>query len=416
MTAPYLVVAAPVRAEPLEEAVAELGEVMTSPEPGAALLALHQGLRPRAIVLDATGAALSPVEFLRGLRGLLGAGAPPVVALVEPEAQDQLAPLLSAGAADSLLLPFRRLDLLARIQARERCHEPGEPAPRQLDGSVFRDASNRSSVEDGGVCFGDLLVVGELSRGGITRVLKALRLSDGSLAAVKVLDPAVAKQDQDWSRRFEREQSTLAGVEHENLVRIRAAGTREEVPFVDMDFFAGETLDQKIDREGKLPPERALGIAIQVARGLKALHAKGVIHRDVKPENILIEPNGHVRVSDYGLSKPHDDAGLTQEGEILGTVAFIDPDLLAGGASDFAGDMYALGVTLFEMLTGKDAIEPGPPTSMFREALQGTAQTRAMQHIEGKLKPVVSRMLAVDPRDRYADIDAALTELERLVR
>ena len=412
--AAYVVVAEASRSSEIEGVVAELGEVRGFSDAAQALLEVHRGLRPRAVVLDATGLGLTPVEFLRGLRGLLGPATPPVLVLVEAEAQDQLAPVLEAGAADSLLLPFRRLDLLARIQARERSHEAGAVEPRLLDANLFRVPSDGTPFTDGGLRFGELLVVEQLSQGGITRVLKAVRLSDGSLAAVKTLDPAVAQQDEDWSRRFQREQRTLAGVEHENLVRIRDAGTRDGMPFVDMDFFAGETLDQLIDREKRLEPKRALDIAIQVARGLKVLHANGIIHRDVKPENILIEPSGRVRVSDYGLSKPKDDAGLTQEGEILGTVAFIDPELLVGGRSDFASDIYALGVTLFEMITGKDAIEPGPPTSMFREALQGSAQSRAMKHVEGQLKPVVSRMLAVDPRDRYPDLDAALAELEKL--
>lgn len=325
-----------------------------------------------------------------------------------------MAPVLEAGAADAVLLPFRPADLLARVRARSRAQPAVTPQPRVLRAEAFDRAPQRPLTDEGGWLFGPRVLVADLGRGGLARVLKGVRLDDGSLAAVKLLDPQVAAQDEDWSKRFAREQRILKGIEDEHLVRIRDVGTLDGVPYLDMDFFAGETLDQLIERTGALPEERALDIAAQVARGLEALHARRIVHRDVKPENVLVDEAGRVRLCDFGLSKPQDDAALTHEGEILGTAVFIAPELLRGEPPSPLSDVYALGVTLFEMLTGEDAIEPGPTQAMFQAAIRGEAQRRALQLVPDRARSVVSRTLAVNPADRYSCMGDLVRELERL--
>jgi CheY-like chemotaxis protein len=377
--------------------------------PSAALGALLRDDLPAGVVLANDG-DLTRLELLRGIKALFGAGAPPCLVLVDADRRDLLAHALEAGAADALLLPFRAADLQARLSAHMRL-PCGDPQPRTFTADCFAAASNGNGR--GGYLFGELILVADMGGVGITRVFKAVR-SDGSLACVKLLDPAVASQDEDWSRRFAREQSILQGIEHENLVRIRDGGDLHGIPYLDMDFYPGESLDQVIDRLGAVAEGLALDVVTQIARGLGALHARNIIHRDLKPENILIDHQGKVRVCDFGLSKPQDDAGLTHEGEILGTVAFIAPETLTGGTPGFSSDIYALGVTLFEMLTGEDAIKPGPTQVMFQDSVRGSAQARALRFVEGRLRPVVSRMLAVDPSDRYASVDGLLEDLERL--
>ncbi len=388
-----------------------------------ALRRVADGVRPSLLVL-AGDDGLSRLEVLRGLRGLRGEAMPPCVVLVEAGREDLLAHALEAGAVDTVLLPYRPHDLMARFQARVQmghllASTHNGVRPRLVDPRAFSGPPSRPVTAEGGFLFGLVLIVSEVAQGSLTRVLKGVRLLDGSLAAVKVLDPEVAALDEDWARRFAREQQILRGIEHPNLVVVRDVGTlhsddpaQEGLPFVDMDYFPGTPLDELIQAAGRFEVQRAIDVAVQVARGLAALHERTIMHRDVKPENILVDASGHVRLCDFGLSKPHDDAGLTREGEILGTVAFIAPEILCGEQPTYQGDVYALGITLFEMLTGEDAIPPGPAQAMFQAAVKGVAQARAMQAIPEQLRQVVSRMLAVNPRDRYSRLTDLIRDLE----
>lgn len=411
-SSPLSILVAGVPAEGDVSAVlAPLGTIDAHVDPKAALVAVANGARPDVVVLHG-GGGLGALDVLRGLSALLGPAVPPAIALLEPYEERLLAPVLEAGAADAVLLPFRPADLLARVRARSRAQPAATPTPRALRPEAFDRAPGRPLTEDGGWVFGPRVLVADLGRGGLARVLKGVRLDDGSLAAVKLLDPQVAAQDEDWSRRFAREQRILKGIEDEHLVRIRDVGTLDGIPYLDMDFFAGETLDQLIERLGGLPEERALDIAVQVARGLEALHVRRIVHRDVKPENVLVDEAGRVRLCDFGLSKPQDDAGLTHEGEILGTAVFIAPETLRGAPPSSQSDVYSLGITLFEMLTGEDAIEPAPTQVMFQAAVRGEAQRRALQRVPERLRGVVSRMLAVKPEDRYSSVGDLVRDLE----
>jgi DNA-binding response OmpR family regulator len=377
-------------------------------------LARSEAPPPSLVVLEpernGNGAQrLSPLEVMHGLAGLYGLAPPPTIVLVPEGREPLLAEALRAGAADAVLEPWRAPDLCARAQARAR--PTGEARPRVLDAPLVREHLAKPITSGGGALFGLRLVVGELSQSTMTRVLKALRLDTGELAALKVLDPEVAAQDTDLAGRFAREQLLLRGVEHPNLVTIRDAGTLGGLPFLDMDYVPGETLQERL-KSGCLPLPEAVRIASQIASGLSALHACGIVHRDVKPENVLVDAQGQARLCDFGLSKAHNDAGLTREGEILGTVAFIAPEVLCGSPPAFGADVYALGITLFELLTAKDAILPGPPDRMFRAAVQGEAQQRAMRELPDGVRPVVTRMLAVDPGDRYSRLEDLIADLE----
>ena len=135
------------------------------------------------------------------------------------------------------------------------------------------------------------------------------------------------------------------------------------------------------------------------------------MHRDVKPENVILDSSGAARLCDFGLSKAHDDSGLTREGEILGTAAFIAPETLCGSPPSFAGDVYALGITLYELVTGEEAIS-GPSDRAFRAAVSGEPQRQALLTLPSRLRPVVGRMLAVDPDDRYDRLGDLLRDLE----
>lgn len=395
----------------LAAALAPLGEVAVHPHGIALLTALSRlETAPELIILAEDGPGLDRLDQLSGIQGLFGAGAPPVLVLVEPEREELMARALERGAADVVLLPWRAPDLLARAGARARAPESG-PQPRVLDARHLYDSLARPVTARGGVLFGLRLIVADLSQSSLTRVLKGLRLTgEGELCAIKVLDPTVAAQDEDWAARFAREQSVLLGLEHPNLVPIRDAGTLDGLAFLDMDFVPGQPLDSRL-AEAPFTTAEALKIAIEITRGLAALHERGIVHRDVKPENVILDDLGAARLCDFGLSKAHDDSGLTREGEILGTAAFIAPETLCGSPPSYAGDVYALGITLYELVTGEEAIS-GPADRAFRAAVSGEPQRQALRTLPKQLRPVVGRMLAVDPEDRYTRLTDLLGDLQ----
>ena len=392
-------------------ALAPLGEAVVHASGAALLVHLARGPAPDLVVLAEDGPGLDRLEQLSGIQGLFGAGAPATLLLIEPEREDLMARALERGASDVVLRPWRAADLLARARARVGAPR-GASAPRVLDPALLHDSLGSSVTAGGGALFGLRLIVSELSQSSLTRVLKGIRLSDaGELCAVKVLDPEVAAQDEDWAARFAREQSVLLGLEHPNLIPIRDAGTLGGLAYLDMDYVEGQPLDQRLAEEGPCSIRAALVIAIEIARGLRALHELGVVHRDVKPENVILDQQGAARLCDFGLSKAHDDSGLTREGEILGTAAFIAPETLCGSPPSYAGDVYALGITLYELVTGEEAIS-GPSDRAFRAAVSGEPQRQALRVLPPDLRPVVGRMLAVDPDDRYTRLSDLIADLE----
>ena len=393
-------------------ALAPLGAVTVHASGAALLVALARGgPAPALVVLAADGPGLDRLELLSGIQGLFGSGAPATLVVAEAEREDLMARALERGASDVVLRPWRAADLLARAVVRAGAPR-GRPAPRILDPALLRESLGTSITAQGGALFGLRLIVSELSQSSLTRVLKGVRLGEsGELCAVKVLDPEVAAQDEDWAARFAREQSVLLGLEHPNLIPIRAAGTLGGLAYLDMDYVAGEPLDRRLASAGPCSIQAALVIAIEIARGLRALHELGVVHRDVKPENVILDTQGAARLCDFGLSKAHDDSGLTREGEILGTAAFIAPETLCGSPPSYAGDVYALGITLYELVTGEEAIS-GPSDKAFRAAVSGEPQRQALRVLPPDLRPVVGRMLAVDPDDRYTRLGDLIKDLE----
>ena len=266
-----------------------------------------------------------------------------------------------------------------------------------------------------------------IGRGGMGTVYRAWDTSLLRPVALKVLlsDSVTART------RFLREARSQAQLRHPNVVPIHYVGEAEGVVFLVMDLVEGESLNDLIRREGRLAAERALDIVEAVASALAAGHAAGLIHRDVKPSNILIERSGRALLADFGLAKgiaaaeiaadpdapagSLRSAGLTRAGAIIGTPAYLAPEQASGGQVDHRADMYALGASLFEALTGAPPFDAPTPTGIVE--MQRTEQVRSPRALIGDLHPsveqLVLRLLERDPGDRFTTYDElrkALTE------
>jgi serine/threonine-protein kinase len=264
-----------------------------------------------------------------------------------------------------------------------------------------------------------LRLVGE---GGMGRVYEArhLRLRDRRLA-VKVLLPELAR-DSEIVARFQREAESASSIGHPNVVEVYdVSKTPDGTPYMVAELLAGEELGARIERVGKLEVGFAVQIARQVCRALAAAHAQGIVHRDMKPDNVfLLEKAGElsVKVIDFGISKvDRRDNSLTRTGMVMGTPSYMAPEQARGEKVDLRIDIYAVGAMLYHALTGKKPFDSEDPTSTLTLVLtEDPERPRSLNDkIPEELELVIQKAMAKDPRDRFAsmaELDAALAPFD----
>jgi serine/threonine-protein kinase len=250
-------------------------------------------------------------------------------------------------------------------------------------------------------------------------------MADVFLAHDEVLDRDVAlkllkdqyAENEEFVERFKREAQSAAALSHPNIVSIFDRGASEDgTYYIAMEYLPGGTLKDRIMSRGALPPRTAAAVALQIAEALRVAHERGVIHRDIKPHNILITESGDVKVTDFGIARAASSSTMTRTGSILGTAHYISPEQAMGEPVGPASDLYSLGIVLYEMLTGEMPYDADTPLGI------------AMKHVNGRLIPpkeidpsipaginaITVRLLAKDPADRYASDAELIEDLERV--
>lgn len=259
-------------------------------------------------------------------------------------------------------------------------------------------------LEPGRVLGGRYRLGRELARGGMGTVWQADDPLLSRQIAVKTLDPLLAADDA-LRVRFRREAIAAAAVTHPNIVATYDTGEDDGVAYIVMELVDGVTLRELIDREGTLPVASAADIAFQVADALSVAHARGLVHRDVKPGNVLVQPDGRVKVTDFGIAKAADSGGeaLTRSGMVVGTARYLAPEQVDGGIVDERADVYSLGLVLYEMLCGKPPFEADSDIATAVARL--TAPPRPISIDRPGLPPGLVRALdhalARDPEHRW---------------
>lgn len=233
--------------------------------------------------------------------------------------------------------------------------------------------------------------------------------------AIKIMrqDPGL---DQNFVQRFEREARTAASVSHGNVVDVYDVGQEAGQLYIVMQYIDGEDLKHLIARRGALPLDRAREITRQVLAGVGAIHAAGIVHRDIKPQNVLIGRDGIARVTDFGIAQAAMDSGLTTAGTTVGTAAYMAPEQAQGGQVTEASDLYAVGVMLYEMLTGVMPFKSPTPMGMMLAHIQQQpvppSERNRQAGIPAELDGIVLQAMAKDPRDRFRTASAMARALE----
>ncbi|HWQ14696.1 MAG TPA: serine/threonine-protein kinase, partial [Roseiflexaceae bacterium] len=213
-------------------------------------------------------------------------------------------------------------------------------------------------------------IIAPLGSGGMAVVYRARQTDLDRVVALKILPPELGL-DKSYIARFLQEARSAAALEHPHIVPIFDVGAAEGLHYIAMKYIQGETLKDLALREGALPLERAVGLLEQVAGALDYAHSQGVIHRDIKPTNMMVDRGGWVYLTDFGLARGSAGAGLTLAGTVMGTPEYMSPEQAQGQANlGPASDIYALGVVLYELLTGAMPFHADTPMGMLVARLQ----------------------------------------------
>src|SRR5215212_8738957 len=253
-----------------------------------------------------------------------------------------------------------------------------------------------------------------IGAGGMSTVYHAYDETLERWVAIKVLHHTM-EDDPVQLERFRREARTVARLNHPHVVTVIDAGEDDGHPFIVFEYVDGDTLKGLIKRTGPLPVVEAVAYAIEIGRGLEAAHQERLVHRDVKPQNVLIDPDGRAKVTDFGISRSLDADGLTATGRVLGTTDYVAPEQALGEEVTEQSDVYSLGICLFEMLTGGVPFtaesQVGVAMKHVREPLPNVQELRP--EASSALAAVIERSTAKERRNRYATAHDMVQDLEQ---
>ncbi|MFH1919191.1 MAG: protein kinase [Planctomycetota bacterium] len=274
-----------------------------------------------------------------------------------------------------------------------------------------------------GLVLGDYVILDEIGHGGMGQVCQAWRRERDRTVAVKVL-PAKAMQSPQAVERFHREVKAAARLEHPNIVAAYDAGEAEGIHFLVMQYVEGQDLAHAVAERGPLPVEEAVGYVIQAARGLEYAHRQGVVHRDIKPGNLLLDSEGAVKVLDMGLARMDQPAratdptapdALTASGQVMGTYDYMAPEQAQDTHSaDHRADIYSLGCTLYRLVTGRKPYVGETPVQILLAHCQDPIPSLCdlREDVSPKLDAVSQKMLAKNPADRQQSMGEVIADLE----
>src|SRR5215210_4031999 len=245
-----------------------------------------------------------------------------------------------------------------------------------------------------------------LGSGGMSTVYRAFDETLERWVAIKMLHREMSGEA-DQLERFRREARAVAGLSSPNIVAVIDAGDDEGHPYIVFELVEGETLKDRIRRLGRLPVDEAIAYAIEIGRALAAAHAARLVHRDVKPQNVLVDHDGRAKVTDFGIARSLEADGLTMTGRVLGTTDYVSPEQALGHPVTEQSDVYSLGIVLFEMLTGdvpfKADTQVGVAMKHVRDPLPSIQVRRP--EVSSALAAIVERATTKETKNRYATVD-----------
>jgi serine/threonine protein kinase/Flp pilus assembly protein TadD len=289
---------------------------------------------------------------------------------------------------------------------------PSDPAAASFPGPTVTASVSFGELVPGTTFAGRYRICDELGHGGMGRVYKAIDREISEAVALKILNPEIGL-DEKMIDRFRNELKLARRISHKNVCRIYDLGNAEGIYFISMEYIPGDNLKSIIRMIGPLSVARALSVAGQVCDGMAEAHRLGVVHRDLKTSNIMIDRDGNARIMDFGIARAASTKGLTDRGTMIGTPEYMAPEQIEGEDIDQRADIYSLGIILFELLTGRVPFEGTTPLSVAmkqKSARPPDPRTLNPQTPEG-LSAAITRCLEKEPAGRYQTVELLASDL-----
>ncbi|NIO48884.1 MAG: protein kinase [Candidatus Aminicenantes bacterium] len=366
------------------------------------------------ILLDFTLPSLSGLEICKKLREK-GIMTPIIMLTGEKKKEIDKVLGLELGADDYLIKPLGTKELLARIKAVLR-RTKAEAA--EVEESYYKTQTLQTPISRltrGTTIGGRYEVIEQLGKGGMGKVYRVLDNKVGEEVALKLLNPEIAA-DEKIIERFRNELKFARKISQRNVCRMYDLNEDEGTQFITMEYVPGEDLKSTIRRMGQLSVGKAISIAKQVCEGLSEAHEFGVVHRDLKPQNIMIDKKGNVRIMDFGIARSLEVKGITGTGMMIGTPEYMSPEQAQGKDIDLRSDIYSLGIILYEMVTGKVPFEGDTPLSIVlkHQAEKPRNPKEVNDQIPEDLSRVILNCMEKDKEKRYQLAEEVLSELKKI--
>ncbi|OAA82726.1 Stk1 family PASTA domain-containing Ser/Thr kinase [Clostridium ljungdahlii] len=255
----------------------------------------------------------------------------------------------------------------------------------------------------------------KIGEGGMAIVYRAKDHLLSRNVAVKILKEEFSS-DGEFVDKFKREAAAAASLSDNNIVNIYDVGTQKDINYIVMECVIGKTLKQVIKEEKKIPPARAVEVAIQIAKALKCAHKNNIIHRDIKPHNILVTEDGIVKVTDFGIAKASDSVTITNSNKIMGSAHYFSPEQAKGSFVDFRTDIYSLGIVMYEMVTGRVPYDAESPVSIALKHIQEPVvpPNQLNENIPDSLNRLILKAVEKEPIRRYQTMEDMLVDLKKI--
>ena len=256
-------------------------------------------------------------------------------------------------------------------------------------------------------------IIERIGEGGMADVYRATDVVDNKTVAVKILKKEFA-ENEEFLRRFRNESKAIALLSHPNIVKIFDVGFSDRIQFIVMEYIDGFTLNEYMEQEGQLDWRDAVHYILQILRALQHAHSKGIVHRDIKPQNIMMLQDGTIKVMDFGIAKFAREDGKTGTDKAIGTVHYISPEQARGAATDAKSDIYSVGVMFYEMLTGKKPFDTDNPVSIAVMHMQAEVPLphTVRADIQTGLEEIILRAMQKNPKDRYQSAREMMDDIE----
>lgn len=255
----------------------------------------------------------------------------------------------------------------------------------------------------------------KVGEGGMSEVYKAKCNKLNRFVAVKILKKQFA-DNKEISQKFKREATAIANLSDTNIVNVLDVGTQEDIDYIVMEYISGKTLKELINYSGKLSYNTAIKIALQIAKALDCAHRNNIIHRDIKPQNILVTESGEVKVTDFGIAKSTDSQTITNTTSIIGSAHYLSPEQAKGTYIDFRSDIYSFGIVLYEMVTGRLPFEGDSPVTVALKHLQEEPipPKNINSAIPDSLNKLILKAIEKEPIKRYQNAKEIIQDLQKI--